>query len=323
MTWLLLVASLSGHYGALRLRLWRSLKALGAATLRDGVYAAPALDTVRAEFEEQLAEIKASGGTGNIFTVTDVPPSDEEAMIALFDRGEQYEKHAGSVDTFLSHLNSTNEVEARRSLRQVQREFAAIEATDFFPTKTRELALGALQDAERAFSRRFSPDEPVAVHAAVPRCQKADFQNRLWATRSRLWVDRVCSAWLIRRFIDPGARFQWLEHAGDCPKKAIGFDFDGAQFTHVEHFVTFEVLIHTFELDADFALARIAALVHQLDVGGGRVAEAAGFETILTGARERCATDDDLLNDISRVLDDMYRAFSQHNVVRETIRVKT
>jgi hypothetical protein len=314
MTWLLLVASLSGHYGALRLRMWRSLKALGAATVRDGVYAAPPLDTVRTAFDEQLAEIKASGGTGIVFTVTDLSPEDEKALVALFDRGDHYERHAHSVDAFLTQLDSANEIEARRLLRQVQREFAAIDSTDFFPTKTRELALGALQEAERAFSRRFASEEPVAIHATVPRYQKVDFQNRLWATRARLWVDRVCSAWLIRRFIDPGARFQWLEHAADCPKKAIGFDFGGAQFTHVEHFVTFEVLVRSFELDTDVALARIAALVHQLDVGGGRVAEAAGFEAILTGARERCATDDDLLDDMSRVLDDMYRAFSQNNV---------
>ena len=316
MTWLLFVASLSGHQGALRLRLWRSLKALGAATLRDGVYAAPAIDTASAVFEELLAEIRAAGGTGMIFTVAGLPSHEQETLAALFDRSEQYEKFALSVDAFLASLATLNEIEARRSLRHLQREYATIEASDFFPTNKRESIFAALQDAGKAFSQTFSPDEPTAIHATIPRCEASAFQNQLWATRSHLWVDRVCSAWLIRRFIDPGATFFWLERAADCPKKAIGFGFDGARFTHIESSVTFEVLVHSFSLDADAALARIGALVHVLDVGGNRVAEAAGFEAILTGARERCGSDDDFLSDLSRVLDDLYSAFSQTAIQR-------
>jgi hypothetical protein len=308
-TWSLLVVSLPGHQGALRLRLWRSLKALGSAALRDGVYAAPALDHVRAVFEQQLSEIKAAGGTGMIFTIGDIPSEEEESLVSLFDRAEQYQKYALSVDAFFDSLETLSEIEARRSLRQLQREHATIEAIDFFPTKEKESVLTALQNAERAFLQRFSPDEPVAIHAKIPRRQTSDFQNRLWATRSRLWIDRVCSAWLVRRFIDPGARFQWLKRSTDCPKDAIGFDFDGALFTHTDNNVTFEVLLHSFSLYSDAALSRIAALVHMLDVGGNRVAEAAGFEAILTGARERCATDDELLGSMSQVLDDLYAAF--------------
>ncbi len=310
MTWLLFVASLPGHQGALRLRLWRSLRSLGAATLRDGVYIAPALRTVRSAFEEQSAELTAAGGLAFIFTVGDAPENDEAALVALFDRSAQREKHARAVAEFHLQLDAMREVEARRSLRQLQRDFAAIDAVDFFPTKAREMAVASLQDAERALSRRFSSEEPVAVQAAIPRRETGEFQNRVWATRSHLWVDRVCSAWLIRRFIDPNARFLWLEHAADCPKKALGFDFDGATFTHIDQHVTFEVLLVSFAFHDD-ALARIGELVHQLDVGGGRVPEAAGFELILTGARERCGNDDELLDDMSRVLDDMYRAFSQ------------
>jgi hypothetical protein len=308
-TWLLLVASLPGHQGALRVRWWRSLKALGAATLRDGVYIAPAFDDARTILEEQLSEIRAAGGSGMIFTVSDVPSEDEGTLTTLFDRGEQYEKHAIAVEAFLDSLGRLSEVEARRSLRQLQREYAAIESIDFFPTNQKESALTALQGAEKDLLRRFSPDEPVAIHAAIPRRALVDFQNRLWATRSRLWVDRLCSAWLIRRFIDPGARFKWLRRTTDCPKKAVGFDFDGALFTHIENYVTFEVILHSFSLDGDAALSRIAALVHVLDVGGNRVPEAAGFEAVLTGARERCSGDNELFHDMSQVLDDLYAAF--------------
>ncbi len=97
------------------------------------------------------------------------------------------------------------------------------------------------------------------------------------------------------------SRFLWLTKPVDCPKKAVGFDFDGAQFTHVGNKVSFEVLLTSFGLERDIGLARLGALVHQLDVGGIPVAEAAGFVAILTGARELQPDDDALLNAMSTV----------------------
>jgi hypothetical protein len=311
MAWLLLVASLSGDHSALRLRFWRALKALGAAVLRDGVYIAPDIEIVSAEFSEQAREIVASGGSAFVLCLPELPANDEPSIRAMFDRSELYRELAASVNAFVRELRSTSEGEARRALRQITREFSQIEVTDFFPGSSRDSIAASLRDAEAALSRRFSPEEPTAVHATVPRRDRAQFQNKKWATRANLWVDRVASAWLIRRFIDPRASFLWLRHAGDCPKNAVGFDFDGATFTHVEDYVTFEVLLHSFALDGDPALVRLAALVHQLDVGVGRVPEAAGFEAILTGARERCISDDELLADVGRTLDDLYRAFSR------------
>jgi hypothetical protein len=121
----------------------------------------------------------------------------------------------------------------------------------------------------------------------------------------------VASAWLIRRFIDPAARFKWLAKPSDCPKSALGFDFDGAAFTHVGDRVTFETLMASFGLEDDAALARLAALVHQLDVGGEPVPEAVGFEAVLAGARERLDDDDALLAEISTVLDSLYAHFER------------
>jgi hypothetical protein len=310
-TWLLFVANLSGHQGALRLRLWRSLKTLGAGTLRDGVYIAPAIQGVSEAFKKQLAEIKAAGGSGIIFTLRDIPRDEEKLLLALFDRSEQYQNLASSAADFLHSLNGLGEAEARRLLRQLQRDYRALKAIDFFPRKDKRSVPSVIEEAEKAFVRKFSPDEPIAIEAPIPQKSKADFRSRLWATRSHLWVDRVCSAWLIRRFIDPEARFRWLKRIEDCPKKAIGFDFDGAAFTHVGDYVTFEVLVHAFSLEGDIALGKIAALVRVLDVGGNPVPEAPGFEAILSGAKERCATDDDLLTDMTQVLNDLYRAFSQ------------
>ena len=144
------------------------------------------------------------------------------------------------------------------------------------------------------------------------RLEISEYQNQLWATRRGLWVDRAASAWLIRRFIDPQARFRWLAKPSDCPRKALGFDFDGAAFTHVGDHVTFEVLMFSFGLDADAALRRMGAMVRSLDVGGEAVAEGAGFEAVLAGARERLDGDDALLDAISGVLDSLYTHFQNN-----------
>jgi hypothetical protein len=123
-------------------------------------------------------------------------------------------------------------------------------------------------------------------------------------------VDRVASAWLIRRFIDPAAQFLWLASPADCPADVLGFDFDGAAFTHVGPRVSFEVLAVSFGLDQDPGLVRMGRLVHYLDVGGVPVADAAGFASVMTGARARRGDDDDgLLGDIGTVLDCLYAAY--------------
>jgi hypothetical protein len=137
-----------------------------------------------------------------------------------------------------------------------------------------------------------------------------EFRGRVWATRSRPWADRLASAWLIRRFVDPQARFIWLEQPEDCPADALGFDFDGARFTHVGEKVSFEVIAASFGLDADPAIEKIGALIHYLDVGGVPVAEAAGFEALLKGVSTKLDDDDALLREIGKLLDFLYDGYT-------------
>lgn len=308
--WLLLVASLPGGQGALRLRLWRSLKALGAAVLRDGVYLAPANGQMAGAFNDRAAEISSAGGSA---FVLDLQNGDkhEEFFRTLFDRSAQYAQSLAALEALAAEFERIPESEARRRLRQLMRDVASIEATDFFPGSGLEGARAALDVAHQQLDMAYSPEEPLAVHKAVPSCDPRDFQHKVWATRAHIWIDRICSAWLIRRFIDKDARFLWLPHPVDCPASAVGFDFDGAQFTHIDQYVTFEVLLKSFDLAGDEALQRLAAIVHFLDVGGPRVPEAAGLEAILSGARARCESDDQLLNDVCPLLDDLHRAFDQ------------
>lgn len=142
----------------------------------------------------------------------------------------------------------------------------------------------------------------------------------MWATRKDPWVDRLASAWLIKRFIDREARFVWIAAPRHRPKKAVGFDFDGAEFTHAGNRVTFEVLLASFGLGKDPGLAKIAAAVHFLDIGGIPVADAKGLETVLRGIKEKARSDDALLAEAMRILDLFYSAYGRAWRLHETRR---
>jgi hypothetical protein len=309
MCWRLLIVNLPGANGALRLRLWRQLNAAGAAGLRDGAYLLPARPELAPIFDGWREEIVAAGGTAHLISASPDGTFTEGEWTALFDRTEAYATWSESLQQLLSALPAA-EGEARRLLRQRRKELDAIVAIDFFAGEGAEQARRQLQAVERQLTRRYSPDEPSSSDAAIERLSIADYRGRTWATRARPWVDRIASAWLIQRFVDPDARFIWLKNIADCPPAVLGFDFDGAIFSHVGDRVTFEVLLESFDLAGDKGLDRLAALVHALDVDTECSAEGAGFEAILSGARARLDDDNALLLEIGATLDSLYTHFT-------------
>lgn len=296
-----------------RSRVWRGLRSLGAGVLRDGVYVLPDGPETRQHVSDLQRAVGDDGGSAAVFVI----PGDANALAtadfpALFDRSDVYAELIAAAARFASDVSVLDqpEVEIRRMLRALQREIAAIANIDYFPTAVRERAKAAVGAAEDAFAARFSPGEPHAEARIVSRLDTADYQNKIWATRRRLWVDRVASAWLIKRKIDTDARFEWLASPADCRTNTVGFDFDGAAFTHAGGLVTFEVLVRAFGLDDDAAILRLAAVVRSLDVADGlAIREAAGFETVLAGARDTCAGDDALIAAMFPVLDLLYAGF--------------
>jgi hypothetical protein len=304
--WLMLVNTVSGENKTARMRLWRALKASGAGALRDGVYVLPNSEATRAIFREQAKRVSAAGGDAHVFAFDSGDAAQQRELVRLFDRSAEYAALFEQLALLKARIPKLREAEARRRMAALRRDVASLAAIDFFPGASRQQIENALGDAEAAFNARFSPGEPHAEKGKIPRRDRARYRARTWATRERLWVDRVASAWLIRRFIDRKARFLWLKKPADCPKRAVGFDFDGAEFTHVGARVTFEVLAAAFELESDPAIARLGRLVHYLDVGGIPVPEAAGFAAVMAGARSALASDDKLLASIGAVLDHLY-----------------
>jgi hypothetical protein len=308
--WLVFVMSQPGKSTTPRIRLWRLLKGLGAAVLRDGVYLLPYRETLRQALEAQVQGVQTLGGAAYVLAVEPVTASDAHFR-ALFDRSEEYAALLSPIAQWRTTLTEASEALARRVLQQVRREYEALVAIDYFPGPAQIQTAQVLAEAEAALTRYFAPDEPQPLHTGIRHLERTAYRGKLWATRQRVWVDRVASAWLIRRFIDPDASFLWLTTPQDCPANAIGFDFDGAEFTHTGQRVTFEVFVASFDLGTDPALARLGMLVHALDVGGVPVPEAAGFEAILTGVRASGADDDQVLAAMMPVLDALYTAFGQ------------
>jgi hypothetical protein len=309
-TWSVLVLTFPTENATARMRAWRALKAKGCAVLRDGIYLLPHT----AEREDMLRELAGSideaGGTAHLLRAQSLDASQEADFRAVFDRNEDYATFVASLGTARKTLGGLPPADVTRLLRRLRKDYDAIRTIDYFPGAASTDAEVAWEDFLALADTVLSPGEPHAAERAIRPLRRDEYQARTWATRQRLWVDRVASAWLIRRFIDPQARFLWLASPGACPPDALGFDFDGAAFTHVGERVTFEVLIASFGLDEDAALLRLGEMVHALDVGGAPVPEAIGFEAVMAGARQRASDDDQLLDEMSRVLDSIYAHFA-------------
>ncbi|WP_137820628.1 chromate resistance protein ChrB domain-containing protein [Pseudomonas sp. 2FG] len=303
--WLTLIIGLPTANATARMRAWRALKASGAAVLRDGAYLLPDSEACREALVAVERDILSINGTAYLLPIHD---PDGERFIELFDRREDYARLRGEIEECRGQLNAENALASTKQIRKLRKAFAQLASIDFFPGTARQQLDAALLELETALSRALSEDEPSSRDLPIAVLNRSDYQNRVWATRKRPWIDRLASAWLIRRFVDPQAHILWLDTPQDCPAEALGFDFDGATFSHVGNRVTFETLQASFALNAP-GLSRIAALVHYLDVGGLQPLEAAGIERVLAGLRDTTPLDDHLLTAASAIFDGLLAAF--------------
>lgn len=301
MSWCLLVLSLPTDNASARMRAWRSLKACGAAVLRDGVYVLPDSESHRSLLRDVADEVRANQGAARVLfgVVCDEP------IEPLFDRTAEFAALVAQAQAA-----PADATESLRLARRLRKGFDQLRAIDFFAGEAQRQADEALAEFEQRIARMDAPDEPRMLPAGVPRVDHADYRSRVWATRRRPKVDRLACAWLIRRFIDDDARFLWLADPAACPRSAAGFDFDGATFSHAGARVTFETLLAAFGLESP-ALLRLGTLVHSLDAGGVTPPEAAGVERVLDGMRDAITDDDALMLAAAGVFEGLHQAFAK------------
>ena len=285
----------------------RTLEAMGCALLREGVYLLPDNPVNRQGLQRLSEHMTRISGSAHVLHVTNADAQQGRAFKALFDRAGKYEELIKTIEALRGGFGISEPSAIARVLNKQRREFEAISALDFFDSPLKERAAQALRDTEGEVRKRMFPE--VAKSGGRLTQTGRFYFKRVWASRKPLLADRLASGWLIRRFIDPEATLVWLDKAQRCPSTAVGFGFEGATFSNSTDKVTFQELLERFSLDGNETLARIGALVHYLDTGAAPVAEAAGVETLLHGARRRCNSDEELFTESEKTFDLLYEAY--------------
>ena len=306
--WLLLVYQLPARPVSARVKAWRRLQQLGAVAVKNSVYALPNRAETREDFEWVRAEIVATGGQATVFQATtiDAVSSDDLRETFCRDRQKDYRALVQALDKLARAASGKRGRGPRtlaKELRSCRERLAAIESLDYFGARGREEARTALARLEGLVTRDESPG-PETRAAFDP----VTYRHRRWMTRPRPGIDRMASAWLIRRFIDPHATFAFGEP--DAPREpgTITFDLFEGDFTHEGDRCTFEVLRARFGL-SEPRLDDLAELVHDLDLKDGRFGrtDAPVLGALVEGLRALHDRDEALLEHGITLFEALYR----------------
>jgi hypothetical protein len=313
--WMLLIHQLPAKPAYLRVKIWRRLQALGAVTVKNSVYVLPANTETQEDFEWLLREITEGGGEAMICEARLVDGLTDQEVRALFDaaRDADYEALATEARPLMKRLtkaaSSETLAEAKVQLARFKARLAQIVAIDFFGANGRETVDGLLGGIEAKIAESEPPESADVPAAAAKNVD--DLKGRVWVTRQGVHVDRIASAWLIRRFIDPQARFKFVPPRGYAPEpNELRFDMFNAEFTHEGDRCTFEVLLARTHLE-DPALRAIAEIVHDIDLKDAKFARSQvdGIKTLITAICMATHNDEERIVRGSAVFDDLHQYF--------------
>jgi hypothetical protein len=311
--WLLLLHQVPPKPNAFRVKVWRRLQRIGAVAVKNAAYVLPDGERTREDFEWLLREILDGGGDAVLCEVSFVEGLSDTQMEALFRSARDADfasvaEEARGLTQSLGALTCAPEgqAEAATQAERLRRRLLEVAAIDFFGAPGRAEAEAEVAALELA-ARGGAAGAPVA-----PRAERVDgLRGRTWVTRSGVHVDRIASAWLIRSFVDPEARFRFVGGKRHAPAEGeIRFDMFEAEFTHEGDRCTFEVMIERIGLDAP-ALRPIAEIVHDLDLKDGKFArpEGPGLDRMIDGITEATRDDEERIARGAMLFDTLYRAF--------------
>ena len=310
--WLLLLYLLPSERGRARVQAWRRLRRIGAVSLRNSAYALPHSPEAREDFEWIRNELVEAGGQAMVLiarapdraTLDDVTNAFRVARAADFtgiaDEARALLKRAGV-------RRATPRRAFTQRIRRLRERYDETVRLDFFNVEQRDEASALL---DRLDQRARRPPVPAGTVTTV--LDRTRYQKRTWLTRSRPGVDRMSSAWLIRRFIDPKARFVF-----DDPKRApeaIPFDTFEAEFGHHGTHCTFETLCERFGI-RDPAVQRVGRIVHDLDLKESTYGEPEGLTLgrLVEGLRQTHADDEGLLRAGTDMFEALYQSMTSKN----------
>ncbi len=315
--WLVLIYSLPPKAGSSRVRIWRKLKKLGAVSFRNSAYILP-FGEERYEISQWLCqEIQRAGGDATLLKVERIENLSDDEAAGLFrrSRNEDYGELTKKARAWLEHRKGGPQrrapreaVESAEELRALEKRLAEVREIDYFHAAGRRDAETAIKQCWTALRELLGKSEGPAMDASKLLKPEA-FRGKTWVTRPRPHVDRIATAWAIRRFIDPKAAFAFA-HEPEKVKGGIPFDYLGAEFGHQAEDCTFETLLKRFGLK-DRALQAVAELVHDADLKDAKFNrdEAKGVDAVIKGLAAALADDHALLEQGLLIFDALYASF--------------
>jgi len=321
MQWLVLLYQFPKGPGSLRVKIWRRLQSIGAVAIKNSTYVLPLSDQSREDFQWLLHELTAGGAEGAILEARLIDGMSDPQVKELFvaARDQEYVELVQELQAFDSSaaggaLATDDTAAARQLLAKARKKLAEIKASDYFGAARRQQAEQALRDlAARVATPAAAAPPPGQARLRVSSPQLKD---RIWVTRQHVGVDRIACAWLIRRRIDPAAKFKFTSADNYRPADdELRFDMFEAEFTHTGDRCTLEVLVDTIGAD-DPALQRVAEVVHDIDLKDDKFQhpETQGIAHLLEGLSASTEDDDLRLDRGGAIFDHLYAYYQERGV---------
>ncbi len=298
--WLLLLYSLPAHRNTQRVAVWRRFKKIGALQLTTSTYLLPDQPAHYEQFQWLTQLVRDSGGEATLVRVREIEGMPNEKLVGLFN--EARDRDYAAISKALGGLarDRKKPTGIGDQLNRLTRQFRDVRSIDFFQSQRgQELEIQL---------EKFGRTNVGKSASAKARAQ--DYRGRTWLTRPRPEIDRVGSAWLIRKLIDPKARFAF---ANKIPERSnsVSFDMLDAQFTHAGEDCTFETLLKRFQI-RDKAIRKIGEMIHDADLEDEKFqrTEGIGLDRILKGWGKAGLSDEEILRRGFECFDALY-AFLQ------------
>ena len=299
--WLLLLFSLPTNRNTERVAVWRRLKKLGAVQIKTSTYLLPDETAQYEQFQWLAQQIRDYGGDSTLVRAQEIEGLTREKVISLFNaaRDKEYADLRKALQGFISRRRKSDAEFAAAELERLTKQFRELRQIDFFDSPRGHDVAMLLRRAEGP--RRLAKLQTLDVR---------QYRGKTWLTRPRPEIDRVGSAWLISKFIDPQAKFVFAPTAQALPE-AIPFDMLDAEFSHHGNCCTFETLAKRFAI-ADKAVAKIGEMIHDADLDDARFqrVECVGIDRVLKGWAKEGVPDDEILRRGFKCFDALY-AFLQ------------
>jgi hypothetical protein len=315
--WLLLIHQIPPKPGYLRVKIWRRLQSLGAVAIKNSVYVIPRNEQTLEDFQWVLREIVQSGAEASVCAANFLDGLSDDQIEAIFqtarqsDYAQMIEEAQEAIDSAPSAGSITPEDlhALEGALLRLKKRYSAVCSIDFFGAPGREEASRLLDKIESILSQ-VRANERIKDTGAES-FDLSRYQGRTWVTRKGVYIDRMASAWLIRRFIDPSASFRFVSERSYRSKEGeLRFDMYDGEFTHQGQHCTFEVLVERFSIN-DKAVTEIARIIHDLDLKQTpfRIDESAGILALIDGMVATVKSDEIRLERSSTMFNDLYETF--------------